>query len=144
MKYYKPTGRPKYSTPLLRFALQVRYTSAAAYRILLEHFPLPSFDLLKKLKEGGIEPLKAAKALLEEGKIDSNIVLLADEMYLFKEEQFQQGDMYGKDENGEFYKGVVIFHIIGLQKNIPIVIKAVPETTISGELLRKEILECVA
>ena len=93
IKYYKPTGRPKYSTPLLRFALQVRYTSAAAYRILLEHFPLPSFDLLKKLKEGGIEPLKAAKALLEEGKIDSNIVLLADEMYLFKEEQFQQGDI---------------------------------------------------
>ena len=144
IRYYKPKGRPKYSSALLRFALQLRYTSASAYRKLLEHFPLPSMDLLKKLKEGGIDPIKAAKRLLDEEKIDSDVLLLADEMYLFKEEQYQDGDMIGKDENGDFYKGVVIFEIIGIRKNIPIVIKAVPETAISWQLLQKEILACVA
>ena len=143
IRYYKPKGRPKYSTALLRFALQLRYTSAAAYRKLLEHFPLPSMDLLKKLKEGGIDPLKAAKRLLDDEKIDSDVLLLADEMYLFKEEQYQDGDMIGKDEKGDFYKGVVMFEIVGMRKNIPIVIKAVPETTISWQLLRKQIVECI-
>ena len=52
--------------------------------------------------------------------------------------------MIGKDEKGDFYKGVVIFEIIGIRKNIPIVIKAVPETAISWQLLQKEILACVA
>ena len=66
------------------------------------------------------------------------MLLLADE------EQYQDGDMIGKDEDGKFYKGVVMFQIIGLRKNIPIVIKAVPETTISWQLLKKEIEECVS
>ena len=96
IRYYKPQGRPKYSTKLLRVALQLRYTSASAYRKLLEHFPFPSMDLLKKLKQGGIDPIKAAKRLLDDEKIDSDVLLLADEMYLFKEEQYQDGDIYDR------------------------------------------------
>ena len=38
----------------------------------------------KKLVAGGIEPLKAIKLLLEEGKVDSDCILMLDEMYLQK------------------------------------------------------------
>ena len=50
----KPKGRTPYSASMLRFALHLRYTSAQAYRLLLEKFPLPSFSLLNKLQKGAL------------------------------------------------------------------------------------------
>ena len=47
---YKPRGRPPYKTPILRWSLLVRYTSAQSYRLLLHEFPLPSFPLLRRLQ----------------------------------------------------------------------------------------------
>ena len=39
---------------MLQFALLLRYTSAQAYMLLLDHFPLPSMSLLEKLTQEGV------------------------------------------------------------------------------------------
>ena len=72
-KLYKKFS--KYSVNLLRYALLLRYTSTQAYKLLLEQFPLPSLSLLKKLNKGGIEPIKAVKVLLDQGKIGEDAFL---------------------------------------------------------------------
>ena len=51
-KLMKPKGRPPYSASMIRYALLLRYTSAQAYRVLLQQFPLPSFSLLSKIQKG--------------------------------------------------------------------------------------------
>ena len=75
IRFKKPVDRPKYSVNLLRYALLLRYTSTQAYKLLLEQFPLPSLSLLKKLNKGGIEPIKAVKVLLDQGKIGEDAFL---------------------------------------------------------------------
>ena len=94
------------------------YASTQAYKLLLEQFPLPSLSLLKKLYKGGMEPLKAVKILLDQGKIGKDIVLL-DEIYLQKDVQYQGGKLVGV--------GVTTFMINSLKQSIPFVIKAAPE-----------------
>ena len=47
--------------------------------------------------------MKAVKLLLNERKIDKDIVLLTDEIYLQKELQFQQGKLISCDENGNLF-----------------------------------------
>ena len=91
----------------------LRNTSLPAYQLLVKHFLLPSVSLLKRLSQGGLEPLKAVKVLLNERKIDKDIVLLTDEMYLQKELQFQQGKLIGCDEYGNLFKGIMTFMIVG-------------------------------
>ena len=105
-KHYKPKGQPPYSAAMLRFALHLRYTSAQAYRVLLEKFPLPSFSLLNKIQKGGVDAVKSIKLLREKGEISNDIVLLVDEMFLQKSTQYQSGEYVGADENGNLYKGV--------------------------------------
>ena len=39
--------KPVYSAEIVRYALLLRYTSIQSYRMLLEHFPLPSLSLLQ-------------------------------------------------------------------------------------------------
>ena len=68
----KPVDKPKYSVNMLRYALLLRYPSVQAYKLWLQ----------KKLTEGEIEPLKAAKVWLEQGKIGTDVALLLDEVYL--------------------------------------------------------------
>ena len=136
---YKPRGRPPYKTPILRWSLLVRYTSAQSYRLLLHEFPLPSFPLLRRLQQGTLNALKAAKLLLNEGKISEDIVLLFDEMFLQKLNQYTAGKMIGKDADGELYKGVMSFMIVGLKESVAMIVKAIPECTISGEWLMPEI-----
>ena len=68
-KNFKPKGRPPYSAAMIRFALHLRYTSAQAYRLLLEKFPLPSFSLLNKIQKGGVDAVKSIKLLREKGKL---------------------------------------------------------------------------
>jgi len=143
IRFKKPDGAPKFSSKLLRFALILRYTSVAAYKLMLKHFPLPCLSLLNKLGSGGVEPLKAAKLLLEEKKTDQDVVLLIDEMYLQKEVQYHQGQLFGRDQDDQFYKGLMTFMIVGLRKNIPFVVKAVPESKVEGHWLSNQIDECL-
>ena len=66
----------------------LRYTLLPGYELLVKYFPLSSISLLKRLSQGGEEPLEAVKLLLNERKIDKDVVLFTDEMYLQKELQF--------------------------------------------------------
>ena len=95
----------------------LRCTSLPAYQLLVKHFPLPSVSLLKRLSQEGVEPLKAVRLLLNERKIDKDIVLLIDEMCLQKELKFQQCKLIGCDDNGNLFKGIMIFVIVEVQKN---------------------------
>jgi hypothetical protein len=80
---------------------------------------------------------------MPEGKMAKDIVLIFDEMYLEKQDQYTAEGYVGSDENGEFYKGVVAFMICGLKENVPYVIKSCPEISITGTWLAKEICESI-
>jgi hypothetical protein len=139
----KPKGRPPFSATLLRLALMTRYTSKQAYNILLEELPLPSISMMQKLNHGGIEPIKALKFLLQEERVDDNVVLLVDEMYLQKSCEYHSGQYIGKDENGDLYNGIVVFMVVGLRKSVPFVIKCCPKIKFDGEWLADEISESI-
>ena len=143
IQFKKPDDKPKFSAELLQIALMLRYTSLPAYQLLRKHLPLPSVSLLQKLSQGGVNPLKAIKILLQEKKMDKDIVLLIDEMYLQKEVQFQGGQLIGCDDNNELYKGIMTFMIVGMKKNVSFVVKAIPETKIEGKWLALQIAESI-
>ena len=64
---------------------------------------------------------------------------MVNEMFLQKEASYQSGDYVGKDEEGELYKGIACFMIVGLKQSVPHVIQAIPEVNISGNWLVKKI-----
>ena len=96
---------------------------------------------MKKIQQGGIDVVKAIKCLREKGKMSEDIILMGDEMYVQKGTQFASGEYVGADEEGNLYKGVVVFMIVGMKESIPYVVKALPETTISGAWLSDQIDE---
>ena len=134
---------PIYSSRIIRYALLLRYTSFQAYKLLQEEFPLPSLSLLNKISSGGVDPVKAAKLLLDKELISKDVVLMVDEMYLQKSADYHSGDLVGCDESGVLYKGIVGFMIVGLKKSIPYIIKSIPEVKIEGEWLKDEILKAI-
>ena len=64
IQYKKPVDKPEFEH--FEIAILLKYPLVQAYKLLLQQFPLPPLILLKKLTEGGIEPLKAVKVLLEQ------------------------------------------------------------------------------
>ena len=64
-------------------------------------------------------------------------------MILQKASQYHSGNMIGADADGNLYKGIVNFMIVGLQKSIPYVVKSSPEITITWEWLWKEVDKCI-
>ena len=134
IEYYQGKGRPPYSVEVMRYALLQRYTSAAAYRLMLKEFPLPSFSLLYNIQRGGPDAMKTVRVLHETGAISTDVILMADEMYLQASAQYHAGSYVGCSGEGKLYKGIVCFLIVGLQKSVPVVVRAVPECTVNGEL----------
>ena len=106
---------------------------------------MPSISFLRKILSGKIDTIKAAQRLLKIGSIsrDYYVILIFDEMYLQKSEEFSGGESIGADEDGELFKDVVCFIIVGLQSNVPCIIKASPEKTITWEWIKCEVLECL-
>ena len=49
--------------------------------------------------------------------------------------------MTGCDDEGELYKGIVCFMIVGLKESIPYEIKSSPETNIDANWLKTELLD---
>ena len=84
------------------------------------------------------------KILRKKGEISDDVILMADEMYLQKCTQFHGGEYIGADVEGNLYKGVVALIIQGLKKSISFVIKALPETKITGEWIAQHISECIS
>ena len=88
---------------MLQFALLLTYTSAQAYKLLLDRFPSPGMSLLKRPSQGSVEPLKAVKLLVDNDRVNKNLILLGDGMYLEKSLQYQGGKAIRSDKEGNLY-----------------------------------------
>ena len=137
------TKKPVYSAKIVRYALLLRYTSIQSYRMLPEHYPLLSLSLLHKISSGTIDTVKCAQTLRNEGKISRDVCLMFNEIYLQKCEEYFAGDLIGCNSEGELYKGLVCFMIVGLKNSIPYVIKSSPETKINADWLKEELVDCL-
>ena len=82
---------------------------------MLETLPLPSISALRKLRKGNIDFMKAVKLLLKTDQISKDVIMMVDEMYLQKCVQYIGGDYLGSDDEGNLFKGIVVFMIQGLQ-----------------------------
>ena len=87
--------------------------------------------------------MKVASLFLDNGSISQDVVLLFDEMYLQKCNEYSGGETIGVSGDGKLYKSVVSFMIVGLKENIPCIIKAVPVIKLNSEWLKNEILHCI-
>ena len=67
--------------------------------------------------------------------------MILDEMYLKKSLECFGGEMIDCDDEGELYKGIVCFMIVGLKESILYVIKSLPETNIDANWLKTELLD---
>ena len=77
------------------------------------------------------------------GKIDTDVIMILDEMHLQKEEQYVGGGLIGADKNGELFSGIMTFMIVGLRKCIPWVVKAIPEFNLKGLCIADHLAETI-
>ena len=55
-----------------------------------------------------------------------------DEVCLQKWEEYAGGELLtGTDPDGNLYKGIMCFTIVGLKKNVPFVFKDIPESGVN-------------
>ena len=90
---------------------------------------------MNKIQQDGVNSLKALKVLREKGGISTDLILMVDEVYLHKAAQYQAGEYVGADEEGNLYKGIVAFMVVGLKQSTPFVVQAIPEVTFNGQWL---------
>ena len=90
-----------FSSNVIRYSLLLSYTSLQTYRLLMKEFPFPSLPLLKKITEGQLDAVKRTKSLKSQGVISEDVVLMFDEMYLQKCEEYCGGEIIGANENNE-------------------------------------------
>ena len=64
-------------------------------------------------------------------------------MYLQKCEKYFAGDLVICNSEGELYKGLVCFMIVGLKNSIPYVINSCPEIKINADWLKEELIDCL-
>ena len=105
---------------------------------------MPSISLLNKIEQGVIDSLKGLKVLREKGRISTDLIIMEDEMYLHKAAQYQAGEYVGADEEGNLYKGIVAFMVVGLKQSTPFVVQAIPEVTFNGQWLCDKIASNIA
>ena len=140
LRYLK---RPIYSANLLRFSLMSRYTSLPAYKLMAKEFNLPCVSTLQKMVSGKLDVSAVAKALKESGSISTDVIVIFDEIYLQKCEEYFGGETFGVDENGDIFKGMLCFMLVGLKSNTPFIIKCVPEREVNGDFVMNNLKECL-
>ena len=96
---------------------------------------------IEKITEGQLDAVKCAKSLKLQGMISEDVVLMFDEMYLHKCEEYCGGEIIDAKENNELYKGLLSFMIAGLKENVPYLMKSVPEQNIDGKWIKEQILD---
>ena len=107
------------------YVIPISYVIHRAHiQILLHKVPLSPLSLLRKLRRGGLEQIKATEALLDQSKIEMDIVLLIDKIYLQKCVQYQGSKLVGVDGEGNFFKGVITYFINSLKNSTPFVIQS--------------------
>ena len=87
-------------------------------------------SLLRKITEGQLDAVKCAKSLKSQGVISEDVVLMFDEMYLQKCEEYCGGEIIGANENNELYKGLLSFMIVELKENFFYIVKSITERNI--------------
>ena len=85
------------------------------------------------IQEEGVNLIKTLKSLWENGKILNDCILMVDEMCLEKATQYYCGNYVGADHDGNLYKGIVAFMMVGLEESISYIVQAIPEVKFSGE-----------
>ena len=87
--------------------------------------------------------VKAAKLLLQSGSISQYVIVMFDEMYLQKSQEYVGGELRGANENVMLCKSVLCFMIVGLQNNIPFIVRTVPVNKLESDSLKEEILNTI-
>ena len=64
-----------------------------SYKLLQEEFNMPPVSLFKKLTHGTLDTVKAAKLLLQSGSTLQDVILLFNEMYLQKRQEYVDGEL---------------------------------------------------
>ena len=97
------------------------------YRIFFEKFPLSYLSLINKIQQGGADALKTFKTVYEKDSFSRDCILMIDELCLQKSAHYQSGEYVGVDEEGNLYKGIVTFMVVGSKKSIPFAVQPIPE-----------------
>ena len=63
---------------------------------------------------------------------------MIDEMYLQKSAQYQSGEYVGVEKEGNLYKGIVTFMVVGLKHSIPFVVQTIPQVTFNRQWVAEE------
>ena len=85
----------------IRCSLHLCYNYLHTYRLSMKDFPFYSLSPLKKFTEGKLDAVKCPKSLKSQGVICEDIVLMFDEMYLQKCEEYCGGEIIGANKNNE-------------------------------------------
>ena len=93
-------------------SLLLCYTSSQTYQLLIKLFPFPPLSLLKKIIGGQLDVMKCTRSLKSPGVISEDVILMFDEMYLQKCEEYSGGEIISANENNELYSGLLLFLII--------------------------------
>ena len=93
-----------------------------------------SLSLLHKTASGNA-------AFKQQGLISGDVILILDEIYLQKSEEYFGGDTFRTNE--DLYKGMLCFMIVGLGRSIPCVFKSVPEKELRGQFIKDPLIECL-
>ena len=83
--------------------------------------------------------MSVGKALKESGSISTDVIVIIDE----KCEEYFGGETFGVDENGEIFKGMLCFMLVGLKSNTPFIIKCLPESEVNGDFVMNNLKECL-
>ena len=73
---------------------------------------------MSKIKQAGVDAIKAVKTRREKGSIHEDVILIVGEFYLQKQAQYCSGVYAGADDKGTketnktLYKGIVAFMIV--------------------------------
>ena len=97
------------------------------------------FSILRKVTSGKLEPIYClCQLFIYSGRISSDVILMFDDRYLQKCEEFSGGETISADETGDLYKGLMCFMIVGMKSNIPL-FKSCAWKRSLGEWLQEEI-----
>ena len=62
---------------------------------------------------------------------------MIDEMYFQKSPHYQSGEYV--EEEGNLYKRIFAFVVVGLKQSLPFVVQTIPEVTFNGQWLTEKI-----
>ena len=81
-------------------------------------------SLINKIQQGGADAPKTFKTVYEKDSFSRDCILMIGELCLQKSAHYGEGN-----EEGNLYKGIVMFMVVGLKKSIPFAVQPIPEIT---------------